>query len=408
MLAALRREYRSLPAAYWTIWSGTLVNKTGGFVVPFMALYITRERHESEGVAGAVMSLYGAGSILAGFIGGTLADHLGRRATMLLSLFGGAASILLVGLASSLPQICVATFAMGWLSEMYRPAVWAMVADVVPPVDRQRAYGHMYWVANLGFAIAPLLAGLAARTSYLTLFVVDAATMAAYGVIVLLRVSETRPAEAVAAGRSGGPGLGAVLSDRTFMGVVLLNLGTALVMWQNGTALPIDMLRHGISAGDYGSLIAINGVMIVLLQPLVTRVIARRKRAVVLALSSLLFGVGFGLHGVVVAYAGYALAIAVWTLGEIANLPTSSAVVADLAPPALRGRYQGVYGMSWGVASCVGPLVGGFFLGGPGGRALWFSCFGLMVVVACGHLAIGRARERREQASRASAAVVEV
>jgi MFS family permease len=363
-----------------------------------MALYITRERHESEGVAGAVMALYGAGSILAGFVGGTLADRLGRRATMLVSLFGGALAILAVGFASTLPQICVATFAMGWLAEMYRPAVWAMIADIVPPADRPRAFGHQYWVANLGFAIAPLLAGLAARASYLTLFVVDAATMAAYGVIVLVRVRETRPVEAVAAARTGRVGTGAVLSDRVFMGVVLLNLGTAVVMWQNGAALPMDMIRHGISASGYGALMAINGAMIVVLQPLITRLIAGRKRTSVLAVSALLLGTGFGLHGVVGAAAGYALAIAVWTLGEIANLPTSSAVVADLAPPALRGRYQGVYGMSWGVASCTGPLIGGLFLGGPGGRALWFSCFGVMALVACGHVALGRARERREKA----------
>jgi MFS family permease len=378
---------------------GTLVNKTGSFVVPFLALYITRERHESEATAGAVMALYGAGSILAGFIGGTLADHLGRRATMLFSLFGGAAAMLGVGFASSLAQIGAATFAMGWLAEMYRPAVMAMVADIVPPADRQRAYGHLYWVANLGFAIAPLLAGIAARTSYLTLFVVDAVTMAAYGGIVLARVRETRPVEALTAGRaSRGPGIGAVLADRGFIGFVLLNLGTATVMWQNGAALPMDMIRHGISAGGYGALVAINGVMIVVLQPIINRLIARRSRTRVLAISALLIGAGFGLHGVVGSPLGYALAIAVWTLGEIANLPMASAVVADLAPPALRGRYQGVYGMSWGVASCVGPLLGGFFLSGPGGRALWFSCFGLMALVACGQLAIGRARERRERA----------
>jgi MFS family permease len=263
-------------------------------------------------------------------------------------------------------------------------------------------------VANLGFAIAPLLAGLAARASYLTLFVVDAATMAAYGVIVLLRVRETRPVEAVAAARTGRVGTGAVLSDRVFMGVVLLNLGTAVVMWQNGAALPMDMIRHGISASGYGALMAINGAMIVVLQPMITRLIAGRKRTSVLAVSALLLGTGFGLHGVVGAAAGYALAIAVWTLGEIANLPTSSAVVADLAPPALRGRYQGVYGMSWGVASCTGPLIGGLFLGGPGGRALWFSCFGVMALVACGHVALGRARERREKAFLASLKTAEV
>ncbi len=346
------------------------------------------------------MSLYGAGSILAGFVGGTLADRLGRRATMLLSLFGGAAAMLGVGLAASLPQIGVATFAMGWLAEMYRPAVGAMIADIVPPADRARAYGHQYWVANLGFAIAPLLAGLAAHRSYFTLFVVDAVTMAAYGVIVLARVRETRPVDAGAAPHEqGGPGLLSVLADRGFMGLVLLTLGTATVMWQNGSALPMDMVRHGISASGYGALVAINGVMIVFLQPVIVRLLGRRSRTGVLALSALLIGLGFGLHGVVGSALGYALGIAVWTIGEIANLPTSSALVADLAPPALRGRYQGVYGMAWGVASCVGPLLGGFFLSGPGGRALWFSCFGLMVLVACGHLAIGRARERRERAS---------
>jgi MFS family permease len=364
-----------------------------------MALYITRERHESERVAGAVMSLYGAGSILAGFVGGTLADHLGRRATMLLSLFGGALAMLGVGLAASLPQICVATFAMGWLAEMYRPAVAAMVADIVPAEGRQRAYGHLYWVANLGFAIAPLLAGLASRSSYFTLFLVDAVTMAAYGLIVLARVRETRPVDGGAATRQlGGPGLFAVLTDRGFMGLVLLTLGTATVMWQNGSALPMDMVRHGISASGYGALVAINGVMIVFLQPVIIRLIGKRRRTGVLAASALLLGLGFGLHGVVGSPLGYALAIAVWTIGEIANLPISSALVADLAPPALRGRYQGVYGMAWGVASCVGPLLGGFFLSGPGGRALWFSCFGLMALVACGHVAIGRARERRERA----------
>ncbi len=400
LLNALRREYRSLPPAYWVIFWGTLVNKAGSFVVPFLALYMASARHESEQTVGLVMALYGGGTILAGLVGGTLADHLGRRATMLLSLFGGAAAMLGIGFARTLPEICVATFFMGWLAEMYRPAVSAMIADIVPPVDRPRAYAHLYWVINLGFAIAPVLAGLAALWSYLALFVVDAATLVVYGFIVLVRVRETRPAEAAHAARQrGGPGLATVVKDGTFMGFVLLTFGAALVMWQNGTALPIDMVRQGISPATYGVLMSINGVMIVFLQPFITRALAKRDRTRVLAISALLFGVGFGLYGVVGSVAGYAFAIAVWTVGEIAHLPTSSMVVADLAPVAIRGRYQGIYGMAWGMASCIGPLVGGAFLGGPGGRALWFSCFGVMVLVTVGHVALGRARTRREAAS---------
>ncbi len=58
------------------------------------------------------------------------------------------------------------------------------------------------------------------------------------------------------------------------------------------------MMRHGISASGYGALMSINGVMIVVLQPAITRLIARRKRTSVLAMSALLFGVGFGLHAI--------------------------------------------------------------------------------------------------------------
>jgi MFS family permease len=400
VLASIASEYRSLPRTYWTLWIGTLVNKAGGFVVPFLALYITA-RGGSEADAGVVMALYGAGTILAGLTGGLLADRVGRRATILLSLFGGAAAMLGIGFSRSLAAIGVTTFLMGWLAELYRPAVSAAVADLVPAADRPRAYAHLYWVVNLGFAIAPTLAGLVASLSYTALFVVDAATMAVYGVIVLSRVPETRPEAASSPADAGPPaGLGTVLRDRTFLGFLLLTLGLAIVMWQNGTALPLDMRRHGISEATYGWLMAVNGVMIVFIQPGLTRALARYSRTAVLAGASLLFGVGMGLYGVVGGVPGYVVAIAIWTLGEIASLPMSSAVVADLAPAALRGRYQGLYSMSWGVASCAGPLVGGAVLQRAGGRPLWLGCFALMVVVTVGHLALGQARARREAVSR--------
>lgn len=397
MLERLAREYRRLPPAYWTLWWGTLINKAGGFVLVFLALYVTR-RGGSEADAGVILALYGAGTTLAGLFGGVLADRVGRRFTMLLSLFGGAVALLAMGTAESLPVLGASTFFTGLLAELYRPAVSAAIADVVPPADRPRAYAYLYWAINMGFAIAPTLGGLLTSFSYFALFAADAATLAAFGVIVASRVRETRPASTDEPGAPGG--LGVVLRDRLFIGFCALCLGLAMVLWQNGSMLPLDMRRHGISAATYGLLLGFNGAMIVFLQPALASRVAAWPRTAVLAWSSLFFGAGHGLYGVVSTPAGYALAIALWTLAEIAALPTASAVVADIAPAALRGRYQGLYAMSVGIASCVGPLAGGSLLAGVGGRALWFGCFGLMVLVTVGHLLLGPARSRREQAAR--------
>jgi MFS family permease len=391
----LTNEFHSLPGVFWTLWLGTLINRSGGFVVPFLSLYVTHQRHESNATAGLVLSLYGAGSVLASLCGGMLADRAGRRTTMLISLFGGSFAMLSIGFANTRATLAASTFVMGAVAEMFRPAVSAMVADVVPKERRAHAFGRLYWVINLGYAIAPMLAALALKASYFLLFVVDAATMFVYALIVLFAVPESRPRGTnVAHGEELG--LWNVLRDGPFMGLVVLLFGTTLVMGQNNTALPIDMTARGISESTYGLVVSTNGVLIVLLQPTITRLLSGRSRTRVLAISSLFFALGFGLYGAVETPLGYALAIAIWTLGEIAHLPTFSATVADIAPEQRRGRYQGVADLAWSCSALVGPLVSGAFLSGPGARALWVACFALMVGVCIGHASLGPARKRRE------------
>lgn len=156
---------------------------------------------------------------------------------------------------------------------------------------------------------------------------------------------------------------------------------------------------------SYGALFAINGVLIALLQPRMTSWLALRPRAWVLAISALVFGLGFGLFGFVSTPAGYAIGIAIWTVGEIAHLPTSNTVVADLAPASLRGRYQGIYSMSWGFGSVAAPIVGGAILDGPGSLVLWVGCAVLMALVGVCQLGLGASiRERASRPEPATAA----
>lgn len=396
------RSYRGLPSQFWILWLGTLINRAGAFVVPFLALYVTSARGMGEAAAGLVVSAYGAGSLTAAFVGGSLADHIGRRRTMLLSLFGGACPMLAIGFVRPFWAVAAATFAMGALGEMYRPAVGSVVADIVPPQNRTRAYGLMYWAHNLGFALAPSLAGWLSSTGFTTLFAVDAATMVVFGIVVLAFVPETRPAETFTS-TTGPSSTRVLLGDRVFMSVVALTFATALVMWQNGVSLPLDMRRTGHSAAAYGYLIAINGALIVFLQPPLTRWLATKNRTKVLCWSSLVFGVGMGLYAYVTSKGGYAFAITVWTVGEIGLLPTLSTVVADLSPTRMRGRYQGASNMAWGLAACVGPMVGGGVLSHFGSATLWVACAVVMLLAAFAHKTLGPQLEATATARRAEA-----
>jgi MFS family permease len=376
-----------LPPAYWMLWTGTLINKLGGFVVTFLALYLTQARGLSDAQAGALVSLYGVGVVAASPVAGVLADRVGRRATMLASLVGGAIGVVALALVRDVSGLTALTAATGFMGEMYRPAASAMVADLVPPEQRERAYGLMYWAVNLGFAVAPVLGGLLAGRSFVALFIADAATTLLCAGIIFLRVPETHTRGAA------GFDLGlAPFRDRRFVAFLLLGLALALVFNQSVVALPLDMAAHHISTAVFGRVIAVNGLLIIVAQPSLTRWLSRFPRARVLAAASLATGLGMAINALAGGALVYTLAVVVWTLGEIAWSPLAPAIIADLAPSDQRGRYLGAYGMIWGLAWAAGPRLGTEVLGRFGPRALWAGCLVLAALAAAGQLRLGHSR----------------
>ncbi|HEX7601564.1 MAG TPA: MFS transporter, partial [Polyangiaceae bacterium] len=152
-----------IPRAFWALLAGTFVTKAGSFVVPMLFIYLTQARGLSLAAAGTTVSLFGVGSLLGGTLGGVLADRIGRRATMLGSLVLGAGFMLVLGVATTPWQLAPATLFLGFTADAYRPASQALVADIVPPEHRMKAFGLQYWAINLGFSFAAVVGGYMAR-----------------------------------------------------------------------------------------------------------------------------------------------------------------------------------------------------------------------------------------------------
>jgi MFS family permease len=388
-----------LPRQFWYLWTTTLVNRIGSFVLIVLALYLTQEQGFSESYAGFVIGLWGAGSAIGTLIGGVLADRWGRKPTFVTALYAGAGMMLVVGFIRGQFAVAATVFVLGLFAEASRPAMQALMVDIVRPEDRMRAFTLNYWVINLGFACSALVAGLLAGVDFRLLFVLDAATTVAAATWVLFKIVEPVRATAhVAEPAAPKIGLGMVFRDRVFMAFTVVNLLTAMIFMQHLSTLPLAMSRDGLPPATYGSVIALNGILIVVGQLFMAKILQRLRHSTALAIAVLIIGVGFGLTTFADGAGFYAVTVLVWTLGEMLHAPSNSALNAELAPAAMRGRYQGVFSLSWSGASFLAPVVGGFVLQYAGSGALWLGCFALAGVVSVIHLLSGPSRERRAAA----------
>ncbi|MEU5834330.1 MFS transporter [Streptomyces diacarni] len=380
-----------LPRQFWWLWTSTLVNRLGAFVATFLALYLTAERGFSASYAGLVGALYGLGGVLSSLGAGVLTDRLGRRPTMLAAQVATAASVASLSLVTHPVAIAAVAGLVGMASNASRPAVQAMMADIVAPEDRVRAFSLNYWAINLGFAVSSTSAGLIAQYSYHLLFLGEAAMVLVTAVVVFAKLPESRPEAPPAPAHSAdgreaaAVSMATVVRDKRFMAVVALNLLLATLIQQAFVSLPISMGEHGLTSTDFGTVIALNGVLIVALQLPLTRFIEHRDPARLLIVSALLTGYGFGLNAFAGSAAFYAVAVAVWTVGEMINSPTQMGLVVRLSPAHGRGRYQGMYTLSWSVASLSAPLLGGTVIDRFGSDTLWAASAVVGTLTAAGY-----------------------
>ncbi|MGW7335702.1 MDR family MFS transporter [Streptomyces sp. NPDC054808] len=396
-VAGLRRAAREtvsgLPREFWWLWTSTLVNRLGAFVATFMALYLTIDRGYSASYAGLVAALHGLGGVVSSLGAGVMTDRMGRRPTLLVAQTSTALSVALLGFVRDPVAIAAVAFLVGMASNASRPAVQAMMADIVRPEDRVRAFSLNYWAINLGFAVSSMAAGFIAEVSYLAGFLIEAGMTLVCAVLIFVKLPESRPQRTGAddaAEKDAAVSLWTVVRDGRYMSVVGLSFLVAVIFQQGYLGLPVAMGEAGFTPADFGLAIAVNGVLIVVLQIPVTRFIEHRDPRLLLVVSSLLAGYGFGLTAFAGSVGAFALTVCVWTLAEIVNAPTQTGLVVRLSPVHGRGRYQGMYTMSWAVAALVAPLMSGFVIDHWGAEWLWGICAVVGTVAAGGYWGLMR------------------
>ena len=397
---SLLADLRALPRAFWILFAGTFINRFGTFVWPFLTIYLTRKGHSLTAASFAV-SAFGVGALCGGLLGGWLADHLGRRNTIVLGTFSAAASFMLLYAAVSLPAIVGCTLLAGFTSGIYHPAIGALLADIVPSAQRVRAYAAIRGAANAGFACGAATGGVLANYSLFWLFAGDALTTVLYGCIAFLWLPHGLRALGEKTAR-WSEALRHISRDRPFLALWTSAFLAALVYAQFASTYSLHVIRTGLHFDAlgfrigpetvYGLLVGWNGALVVLAELPLTVATLRFDPRRVMALGYVLVGVGFGLNALTHSIFAMWIVMTIFTAGEMISAPMTSAQVARLAPERMRGRYMGALGLSWNAAGIFGPLIG-FLLFALDPLLVWLFCALLGLAAAFTIWRFGEAKE---------------
>ena len=330
----------------------------------FIVLYLTG-RGYSAGAAGLVLGMSGLGKVLGNAVGGHLADKIGRRWTIALSALTTAGLTAIVPFLGPLSTIVATVGLIGVTSQIYRPAAAAVLIDSVAATNQHRlaAFGVFRFAMNVGAALGGVIGGVLASTSYVGLFLGNAAACLVFGLVmaVLLRDDPRPRPDQVDVDRSADEEVGYrhVLADRAMVRFLLMTVVAEFVYIQSTVGLPLHVSDVGLNERDFGLLIGLNGLLVLALELPITGAVSRYRPEYVRAIGNLVTGVGLALTGFMTDMVLLSVTVLIWTFGEMMNSSISQAYVGSLAPPRMIGRYQGLHGVAYTIGTGSGPLIGG-------------------------------------------------
>jgi MFS family permease len=401
--AYLRGLDPRLPRSVWTMEAGGLANAFGnGVAYPFTVIYLHNVRGFSLGIAGLVLATNAFVGLGAGPLAGIVVDRFGARVTLAASLV-----LLAVGFGA-FPWVrepwhaFVASAVAGVGNGGFWPSQSTLLAGLTPQARRHAAFALQRVTRNLGIGLGGITGGLIATTSdagsFTVLYMIDAATFIAFAAVLSLVPEPELPA--VADGARRGRYLD-VLRHRVFLGFVGLNVLFVAAGYAQLELFPVFAKNEaGVTEKAIGIIFFANTLVIVLAQLPVSKLLEGRRRMRALAAMTVLWATAWigvlasgALLEAAAAATAFALAVMVFAVGECFQGPTQGALVADLAPPHLRGRYMALSTLSWELGFILGPAAGGFILGAEP-LALWPLAAIVCVAAGAGALALERGLPR--------------
>jgi MFS family permease len=373
-----------MPRAVWLLIIGMAVNVTGSsFLWPLNTIYIHDHLGKSLTMAGVVLMLNSAASVIGNLFGGSLFDKMGGYKSILLGICITLTALVGLTIWHGWPEYIFFLTIIGFGTGIVFPAMFAMAGSVWKEGGR-RAFNAIYVAQNLGVAVGAALGGIVADYSFELIFLANTVMFAIFLLIAVFGYKGISTAGSVKPAK--GIKEAAFRTNRKNLIALLILCSGYLLCWvayvQWSTTIASYSQEINISLSQYSLLWTINGALIVLGQPLLNGVLKQLNTTLKI---QILIGIGIFIISFIVAgnasaFTGFLVAMIVLTIGEMFIWPAVPTVAFNLAPKGREGFYQGIVTSTATGGRMLGPLLGGILVDLYSMSALFYVLTGLFVV----------------------------
>jgi MFS family permease len=364
-----------LPRQIWILALGRLLSEVGsGFTIFYAPIFFVQQVGLSATAVGLALGSASISGVAGRLISGTYADRWGRKPVILLSTFVLAVSCFIFASTQNFPTLIGGCLVQGLGLGLYWPANEALVADLTTGEERRLAYAFTRLADNLGLGLGIIAGGLliSSTGAYRSLFIIDGISFCCFFLTLAVGIQETLQSKKVSSQFMGG--YATAFRDRRLLIYITVNIILTVYISQTQSTLPLYFSNFVSQSGQSGfdpkvisSLFTWHLLMTIACQIPILKFLRRFSHPRSLMISGGFWILGFGCMTITGTVANYqllwaGLGLGLFALAIVAYTPTASALIADIAPPDLRGVYTSINSLCWAVGYAIGPPLGGWAL----------------------------------------------
>ncbi|USS93358.1 MFS transporter [Fructilactobacillus ixorae] len=361
MSRAPRSEIRLTSVLIYSL----LLNSGASLMWPLTTVYMHDTLHESLTVAGTVLFIMSCFMVLGNYLGGRLFDRWSPYQTAIISISIALIAVIWLIFAHGWPMFAILLFVYG-LGEGSSLTLLNAYAAKVQSKSTRQVFNSVYIGVNLGVVIGTTAVGYLMKYGVAVVF-----TVAAFFYIILLLMTilefnvKFPPVQAhLHAAGDHEVDMGTTPSPQPRLiwlicGMVFF-VYLSYTLWES--VMPVHMGDLHISFEKYSLIWPINGLLIVIGQPIVNRIGLHFRMVPQIAFGVTVFAATFFMLIWARDYYWFVIIMVVLTLGEMNGLPAIPAWIDSLADARSKGQYQGMFNIFMSLGRAVGPLFGGLMV----------------------------------------------